>query len=118
MQQIITKAATITGYTEQEITGRARQKHLVMVRHCLIWYMRNKMRMTFESIGRAMGGRDHTSIIHACTNVNNYIQTGDEMYLPIHHAILSQVHRDNVNNFYTSEGITVRVIIVINLPIQ
>ena len=115
---IITKAALVTGYTEEEIKGKSRERHLVMVRHCLMWYLRTKERMTLKHIARIFNKNDHSTVIHGCTMVDNYLQTQDEMYLPIHHAILSQGHRDNVNNFYTSEGITVRVIIVINLPIQ
>lgn len=85
---IIQRAATISGYGIEEITGKRRQRELTMVRHCAIWLMKRNTGLTQAEIGRYFN-MDHTSIIHACKKVEDYLQTKDELYLPIHEAIVN-----------------------------
>ena len=91
MNTLLHRASTITGYTIEEITGRCRDRQLVMVRHCLIWTLRQYRRMPLNAIGRIFD-RDHTSVMHACQKVRDYIECQDEMYLPIHNAIVQGIY--------------------------
>ena len=52
------------GYTEEEITGRAREKHLHLVRtHAYVILREKGFALTF--IGDVMGGRNHATVIKA-----------------------------------------------------
>lgn len=104
---IITKAALVTGYTEEEIKGKSRERHLVMVRHCLMWYLRTKERMTLKHIARIFNKNDHSTVIHGCIMVANYLQTQDELYMPIHRAIMTNAHRESDQECYECVGVDV-----------
>lgn len=52
------------GYTAADILGPRKFKHLVAVRRKCIVMLRQKGYSTTE-IGRIMGGRDHSTIVHA-----------------------------------------------------
>lgn len=58
---------TVAGYfnlTNSELTGPKRQKELVLPRHITMYILSDILNMTVESIGRILGGRDHTTIMH------------------------------------------------------
>ena len=92
MNALLNRASIITGYTIEDITSHCRERHLTMVRHCLMWTLRNKNRVSLKVIGK-MFGRDHTTILHACEKVEGYLKYNDDMYMPIHESI--------VDKFYT-----------------
>jgi hypothetical protein len=52
------------GYTVEDILGKSRLKRVVAVRHLCILMLREKGYSTTE-IGRVLGGRDHSTIVHA-----------------------------------------------------
>ena len=51
-------------FTLEDILGKRKFKHLVVVRRKCIVMLREKGYSTTE-IGRIMGGRDHSTIVHA-----------------------------------------------------
>jgi len=85
-QELIQRASTATDIPVPAITGSGRKREIVMVRHFLMWHMRRNLRMTLGSVGEVFD-RDHTTVIHAITMVHNYIQTDDELYMPIHEML-------------------------------
>ena len=104
---IIQTAANRTGIAIEQITGSTRKREVVMVRHCLMWVMRNKLRMTLSNIGRLFD-RDHTSVIHGIACVNNYLYTDDELYMPTHNKIVIGVRREGTVYCYDCDGIIVQ----------
>lgn len=56
-----------TGYHSRELFANRRFKDLCEVRH-LAWSLARKfcVHMSLPQIGRASGGRDHTTILHGC----------------------------------------------------
>ena len=52
------------GYTVEDMLGRSRLKRVVAVRRLCILMLREKGYSTTE-IGRVLGGRDHSTIVHA-----------------------------------------------------
>ena len=91
-QEIIQKTSLATDIPIAVITGASRVRELVMVRHFLMWVMQFRFKMTPASIG-AYFDRDRTCVIHACRNVNNYLKTNDELYMPIHEMLDRKLFR-------------------------
>lgn len=56
------------GLTRQEICSRCRKNELVIPRHILIWFLRNRSKLTLKKIGNILG-LDHSTVIHACKRV-------------------------------------------------
>lgn len=54
-----------------DITSRRRDKHVVMPRQVACWIMRNFTGMSLPQIGAKVGGRDHTTVLHAIHKVED-----------------------------------------------
>lgn len=49
-----------------DVLGKSRKAHIVDARFAAAWVARRRLRRhSYPEIGRLMGGRDHTSIMHA-----------------------------------------------------
>ena len=103
---IITTAATRTGIPIVELIGKTRRRDIVMARHCVMWIMRKKQHMTLSMIGKVFD-RDHTSVIHGITKVNDYLDTHDEVYLPIHNKIVDGTRSAGALSCFTCDGLAV-----------
>lgn len=63
--QIITKAASeCLGIAEKEFYGRERCRHISNARQLVMWIAKHSTNLSFPEIGRSLGGRDHTTILH------------------------------------------------------
>jgi len=61
----------------EELVGACRRKELVMPRQIAMYIMREEMKASFPSIGQELGGRDHTTAIHAVNKITDHL-TRDE----------------------------------------
>jgi len=64
-QQIIKAVANFFEVNSDEITGRCRKKQIIRPRQLAIFLIREETNLSFPEIGSLLGGRDHSTIIHA-----------------------------------------------------
>lgn len=62
-QCVIVRASKVTGYTIAELTGAARFAELCHIRWAIMLNMRRRG-LSFPVIGRILGGRDHSTVMH------------------------------------------------------
>lgn len=67
---LVRHAAALTGISAAEIAGKGRFRHLVDVRGAVVLVVREQMSgglpvYSFPTIGARLGGRDHSTVIHA-----------------------------------------------------
>lgn len=60
----------------QEVVGYSRSRDIIPVRFQLMWEMRNLLNISLPQIGKAFGGRDHTSAYHAIKTWQEQIDGG------------------------------------------
>ena len=60
------------------IKGKQRSRRVVIPRHTVMWLASELTRMSLPQIGRAIGNRDHTTVINAIKNVENWIDRNME----------------------------------------
>jgi len=63
---------TVSGFYDistEDITGKCREKKLVIPRQIIMFLMRSELRSSFPSIGAELGGRDHTTAMHAVDKI-------------------------------------------------
>ncbi len=53
-----------------EIIGKSRIKRVVLARQVAMYIMRNFLNMSLKDIGYQLGGKDHTTVMHAIEKVN------------------------------------------------
>lgn len=52
------------GYSRAELHANSRDKRVVFARHFLMYWACRRTTLSLPQIGRLMGGRDHTTILH------------------------------------------------------
>ena len=66
--------SAVAGYfaiTEDAIVGRRRDKQTAMARHVAMYLLREEANMTATAIGRLLGGKDHSTVLHACSRISS-----------------------------------------------
>ncbi len=74
-KKIINLIASYYEISVSDLIGASRKKHLVVPRQICMYLMREELKSSFPSIGEELGGRDHTTAIHACVRVGNLINS-------------------------------------------
>jgi len=72
--RIIKCVADYYGLTRQQITGKTRTKNIASARHISIYLCRKLLDLPYIKIGDEFGGRDHSTVISACTKVESQIK--------------------------------------------
>jgi chromosomal replication initiator protein len=71
VQQVVSEHFSIT---VPELNARKRTRNLVFPRQVAMYLCREVLSCSFPSIARAFGGKDHSTVIHACTKVREQMQ--------------------------------------------
>ena len=62
-------------YLPSHTTHSTRKREVLEPRQIFMWLIRNKTSISLAKIGRLCGGRDHSTVIHACRKVDDYAAT-------------------------------------------
>ncbi len=57
-----------------DILGKSREKRLSFPRQIIMYILRKELKMSYPSIGSELGGRDHTTAMHAHTKISTEIE--------------------------------------------
>lgn len=60
--------------TPQDINGKSRKKEFTLARQIVMYIASKHTRMPASRIGRLIGGRDHSTVIHSCKKIETEIQ--------------------------------------------
>jgi chromosomal replication initiator protein len=61
------------------LKGQKREKSIVVPRQIAMFLMREETDVSLLRIGAELGGRDHSTVLHACDKINREMQVNDEM---------------------------------------
>lgn len=61
--------------SEKDLLTRCRRKEIVKPRQIAMYLLRSELKNSFPYIGSKLGGRDHTTAIHACAKIEKEIRT-------------------------------------------
>ncbi len=73
-QQIIDAVCQFYEISIQDILGSSREKRFSMPRQIIMHLMRKELNMSYPTIGNELGGRDHTTAMHADHKINMRIE--------------------------------------------
>lgn len=60
-------------FSKDEIEEHTRRAHVVEARHMIMYLLREYGDVSFPAIGRLIGGRDHTTVIHAYNKIKKEV---------------------------------------------
>jgi len=73
---------SVAGFFEiniKDITGKSRKKELVYPRQIIMYLMREKLGSSYPTIGNELGGRDHTTAMHAYNKIKDEIKNSEKI---------------------------------------
>jgi len=76
---IIEAAAKFFDINIKDLTGQSRKKELVVPRQIVMYLMRKEINASYPSIGQELGGRDHTTAMHAYNKIEKEYQDDERM---------------------------------------
>jgi chromosomal replication initiator protein len=68
------------GFTTEELTGKSRRRPLVITRQMAMYVTRQLTDLSFPVIAREFGGRDHTTVMHACDKISALMKERSQIY--------------------------------------
>lgn len=74
IDDIIRVISTHYDVTEQQVKGRLRKREIVLPRQVIMYLADKHIRMPASRIGRCVGGRDHSTVLHSIRLVTEKIQ--------------------------------------------
>ncbi len=77
---IIRRVAHYSGVTPDDLVGPSRRQPLARHRQIAMYLCREYTDLSLPKIGRAFGGRDHTTVLHAVEKIKGLMQTDADVY--------------------------------------
>lgn len=77
-KDILEAVAKFYDIKKEELIGKGRKKELVWPRQITIYIMREEINTSYPTIGQELGGRDHTTAMHAYNKVFKEIKNENE----------------------------------------
>ncbi|MBN8533874.1 MAG: hypothetical protein J0L51_07255 [Rhizobiales bacterium] len=78
MRNIVEIAAQFFEMSVVDILSQRRDARIVRARSVAMFAARTLLPRSYPEIGRAIGNRDHTTVLHACQSVERQMQESDE----------------------------------------
>lgn len=79
VDEIIDTIAHFYNLDKELIYEKTRRKEIVRARQVAMFLLREDFNISFPLIGRKMGGRDHTTVIHSCEKIKHEVDTDTEL---------------------------------------
>ena len=70
--------------SERQIMGKSRTMDVALARQMAMYFCKELTETSLANIGANIGGRDHSTVIHACKNIERKIQADGDFKLRIH----------------------------------
>lgn len=74
-QQLVEVVGQFYALNRDELLGKNREKKVAMPRQIIMYLMREELKMSYPAIGDELGGRDHTTAMHAHEKVSHEIES-------------------------------------------
>jgi chromosomal replication initiator protein len=74
-QQIIQAVAEYYHISVEDMCSKQRDKYIVMPRQIAMYLIRQETQASLLEIGQLFGGRDHSTVLHACEKIDRAINT-------------------------------------------
>ncbi len=78
LKKILKTVADFYDIGEKDILSQNRKRDIAHPRQVLMYLMRQEFKNSYPLIGSRLGGRDHTTVIHACSKIENALKNNDE----------------------------------------
>lgn len=78
LKKILKTVADFYDIADKDILSQNRKRNIAHPRQVLMYLMRQDLKNSYPLIGSRLGGRDHTTVIHACSKIENALKNNNE----------------------------------------
>lgn len=78
-KQVVATVAQFFDVAVEDLIGTSRKKELVEPRQLAMYLLREELHASFPAIGQELGGRDHTTAMHACTKIAAQLEKDEKL---------------------------------------
>jgi len=78
-RRILSVVAKYYKIKTSELTGKSRKKQVATARHIAAYLLRRELQLPLQRVGQILGGRDHTTIIHAEEKIDRLFSTNQQL---------------------------------------
>ncbi len=71
---ILSEVANFYNISSEEILGQSRKNHIKVARFIFVYLVRNILKFSYPVLGKKLGNRDHTTILHAYKTIERIIK--------------------------------------------
>ncbi len=84
-KHVIQTVATFFDVDLDEIAGKSREQRLAFPRQIIMYLLREELKYSYPAIGQELGGRDHTTAIHACAKIGRGLENDQKLKQDMEH---------------------------------
>jgi chromosomal replication initiator protein len=90
-KKIVQGTADFYDIKEKDIFSASRKKEIVRPRQVIMYLLREELKASFPFIGRKLGNKDHTTVIHAYKKISAEIKFSEDMQTEIN-TLKQRIH--------------------------
>ncbi len=79
VSDVVDKVARYFDIDQSSIYEKTRRKEIVKPRQIIMYLLREDFQVSYPAIGKKLGGRDHTTVIHSCEKIKNELKSSSEL---------------------------------------
>ena len=93
IQDIKAKVANYYKLEPEILESKSRKHEIALARQMAIYLSKQLTRNSLKSIGASFGGRDHSTVLHSCQTIENYLDT-DKNVRASYESLFNQLKRN------------------------
>ncbi len=78
-KSVINMVAEYYDITIEDIISPCRKKNLTEPRQIIMFLLREELKASYPNIGQELGGRDHTTVMHACDKITKVLKEDERI---------------------------------------
>lgn len=78
-KKIIETVSEFYDIDQKDVLSPSRKKEIVKPRQIAMYLLREELKNSYPTIGRKLGGRDHTTVIHACNKIGRETKNNEKI---------------------------------------
>lgn len=79
VSDVVDKVARYFDIDQASIYEKTRRKEIVRPRQIIMYILREDFQVSYPAIGKKLGGRDHTTVIHSCEKIKTELKSNSEL---------------------------------------
>lgn len=83
-QELIEIVSEHFNVSVEKIIEKSRAKHIAFPRQVIMYLLREELKMSYPAIGNELGGRDHTTAMHAHNKIRKHLESNEAFAEDLH----------------------------------